>query len=68
MENINVQFEGMVYQQKVGIHMGQTSALSIADIFFYGCERDPMSHLHKSKQYDLIDVFNDTSRQYIYHR
>ena len=25
-------------------------------------ERDFMSHLHKSKRYDLIDMFDDTSR------
>ena len=34
----------------------------IADLFLFCYERDFMSNLHKSKQYDLIDMFNDTSR------
>ena len=66
MENIFVQFEGMVYQQIVGIPMGTNHDPLITDLFFF-CfffcyERDFMSNLHKSKQYDLIDMFNDTSR------
>ena len=52
-----VQFEGMVYQQIVKISMGTNCEL------FQSCyERDFMSNLHKSKQYNLIDIFNDTSR------
>ena len=35
MENIYVQFEGMVYQQIVGIPMGTSFAQLRADIFFY---------------------------------
>ena len=36
---------------------------SIHSGFFLFCyERDVMSNLHKSKHYDLIDMFNDTSR------
>ena len=57
--NIYVQFEGMVYKQIVGIPVGKNCAPLIADLFCY--ERDFMSNLHKSKQYDLIDMFNDTS-------
>ena len=34
----------------------------IADLFLYCYERDFMSDPHKSKRYDLIDMFNDTSR------
>ena len=34
----------------------------MADLFLYGYEMDFMSHLHKSKWYDLIDMFNDISR------
>ena len=52
MENINVQFEGMVYQQIVGIPMDTN----------YCYEMDFISNLHKSKKYDLIYMFNDTSR------
>ena len=57
-----MQFEGMVYQQKVGIPMGTNCAPLIADLILFCYERDVMSNLHKSKRYDLIDMFNDTSR------
>ena len=62
MENIYVQFDGMVYQQIVGIPMGTNCAPLIADLFLYCYERDFMSDLHKSKRHDLIDMFNDISR------
>ena len=61
MESIYVQFEGMVYQQIVGIPMGTNCALLIADLFLFCYESDFMSNLHKSKRHDLIDMFNDTS-------
>ena len=57
-----VQFDGMVYQQIVGIPMGTTCAPLIADLFLYFYERDFMSNLQKSKRFDLIDTFNDTFR------
>ena len=62
MENIYVQLDGMVYQQIVGIPMGTNCAPLIADLFLYCYERDFMSNLQKSKRFDLIDKFNDTSR------
>ena len=63
MENIYVQFEGgMVYQQIVGIPIDTNCVPHIADLFLFCYERDFMSYLHKSNQYDLIDMFNDTSR------
>ena len=62
MENIHVQFDGMVYQQIVGISIGTNCAPLIADLFLYCYERDFMSDLHKSKRHNLIDMFNDTSR------
>ena len=62
MENIYVQFDGMVYQQIVGIPMGTNCAPLIADLFLYCYERDFMSDLQKSKRFNLIDKFNDTSR------
>ena len=58
----NVQFDGMEYQQIVGIPMGTNCAPLIADLFLYCYERDFMSDLQKSKRFDLIDMFNDTSR------
>ena len=57
-----MQFDGMVYQQIVGIPMGTNCALLIADLFLYCYERDFMSSLQKSKRIDLIDKFHDTSR------
>ena len=62
MENIYVQFDGMVYTQIIGILMGTNCAPLIADLFLYCYERDFMSKLQKSKRFDLIDKFNDTSR------
>ena len=62
MENIYVQFDGMVYEQIVWIPMGTNCAQLIADLFLYCYERDFMSNLQKSKRFDLIDKFNDTSR------
>ena len=50
MENIYVQFDGMVYQQIVGIPMGTNCAPLIADLFLYCYERDFMSNLQKSKR------------------
>ena len=62
MENIYVQFDGMVYQQLVGIPMGTNCAPLISDLFLYCYEGDFMSNLQISKQFDLIDKFYDTSR------
>ena len=62
MENIYVQFDGMVYQQIVWIPMYTNCAPLIADLFLYCYERDFMSDLQKSKRFDPIDKFNDTSR------
>ena len=59
---MTVQFYGMVYQQMVGIPIGTNFAPLIADLFLYCYERDFMSDLQKSKRFDLIDMFNDTSR------
>ena len=57
-----MQFDGMVYQQIVGIPMGTNCAPLTADLFLHCYERDFMSDLQKSKRFDLIDMFNDTSR------
>ena len=55
MKNIYVQFDGMVYQQIVGIPMGTNCAPLIADLFLYCYERDFISDLQKSKRFDLIN-------------
>ena len=62
MENIYVQFDGMVYQQMGGIPMGTNCTTLISDLFLYCYERDFMSNLQQSKRFDLIDKLNDTSR------
>ena len=59
---VYVQFDGTVYQQKIGILTGTNCAPLIADLFLYCYERDFMSDLHKSKRHYLIDMFNDISR------
>ena len=61
MENEYVQFDGMAYQRIVGIPMG--AVLKLQPTFFLYCyERHFMSNLQKSKRFNLIDKFNDTSR------
>ena len=55
----------MIYQQAVGIPISTNCAQPLAGLFLYCYERDFMSNLHKSKQYDLIDIINDASR-YLY--
>ena len=42
----------------------QRCAPLIADLFSFLYERDLMSNLYKLKQYDLKDMFNDTSRYF----
>ena len=64
IENIYVQFDGMVYQRIVSIPMGTNCAPLIADLFLYCYERDFMSNLQKSKRFDLIDKLNDISTIY----
>ena len=59
MENIYVQFDGMVYKQKVGIPMATNCAPLLTDLFLYCYEREFMSNLQTSKRFDK---FNDTSR------
>ena len=52
----------MIYQQIVGIPMGTNCASLIVDLFLFCYDMDFMSNLPKSKQYDHIDIFNNTSR------
>ena len=44
--------------------MDTNCAPLIADLFLFCYEMDFMSNLHKSKQNELIDPFNDTSRYF----
>ena len=63
MENLCVEFEGIVYQQIVGIHMGTNRALLIADLVLFCYEKILcLTFTYLSKQHSLIDMFDDTSR------
>ena len=54
-----MQFDGMVYQQIMGIPNGSNRAPLIADLFLYCYERDFMFNLQKSKRSGIIYMFND---------
>ena len=60
MLSVYVLFDGMVYQEKVGIPMGTNCAPLMANLFWYFYERDFMSNIQKSKRFDLINKFNDS--------
>ncbi len=62
LNNIYVQFNGKCYRQIVGIPMGTNCAPLIADLFLFCYEKNFMSRLNTSKQFDLIETFNNTSR------
>ena len=62
IENIYVQFDGMVYEQIAGIPMDTNFVPLISDLFTYCYVRDFLSDLQKSKRFDLIDMFNETFR------
>ena len=49
-----VQFDGIVYKQIVGIHIGTNCAQLFADLFLYCNERDFMSNFQKSKRFPNI--------------
>ena len=59
---VYVQFDGMVYQQIVGIPMGTNCASLNSRYILILLREGLMSDLQKSKRFDLIDMFNDTSR------
>ena len=42
--------------------MSTNRAPLIVDLFLFCYDKDFMSHHHKSKRYDLIDMFNNTFR------
>ena len=62
MENIYVQFDGMVYQKNSWDSYGHYLCSTYSQLISICYERDFMSNLQKSKRFDLIDTFNDTSR------
>ena len=60
LDNIYIRFGSKLYRQNVGIPMGTNCVPLVADLFLFCYER--MKSLTKEKRYDLIDVFNSTSR------
>ena len=62
METRYVQFEGIASQQIIEIPIGTNCAPPMADLFLSCYEKEFRSNLHKSKQYDLLDMLNDTYR------
>ena len=63
MENIYVQFGDMVYQQIVGIPMGTKLCSAYSRLIFILLREGFLCQTsRKSKRFDLIDKFNDTSR------
>ena len=72
MENMYLQFEGMAYEQKVGIPMGTNCAPLIADLFLFCKYKDSMSNLHIFKRYDPcnrnVKRHLSISSRYIQHR
>ena len=59
---VYVQFDGMLYQQVVGIPLVTNCTPLIAGLFLYCYEGYFMANLQKSKRFDLIGKVNDTSR------
>ena len=71
MENIYVQFDGMVYQQIVGIPMGTNCAPLIADLFLYCYERDFMSDFKSRRRFwphRYVQRYLSISWRYFHHR
>ena len=62
LDNIYSRFGSKLYRQNAGIPMGASCAPLVDYLFLFCYERDFMKSLTKEKRYDLIDVFNSTSR------
>jgi hypothetical protein len=62
IDNIFVMFDGRVFQQTVGIHMGAHCPPLLADLFLYSYETDFIHGLLKKNEKKLTRSFNFTSR------
>ena len=62
LDNLLIKINGKLFKQIVGVPMGTNCAPLIADLFLFCYERDFMLYLSKTKQIDLIQNFNRTSR------
>ena len=61
-DNIFIRFGTKLYRQIVGIPMGTNCAPLIADLFLFCYGRDFMASLSYSKEAEIIQAFNATSR------
>ena len=57
-----MQFDTKLYRQAVGIPMGTNCAPLVADLFLLCNECDFTVSLSDDNQADIIDAFNNTSR------
>ena len=62
IDNIFAMFDGRVFQQTVGIHMGTNCHPLLADLFLYSYERDFIQGLLKKSEKKLTQSFNFTFR------
>ena len=62
MQNIYVQFEGMVYQQIVGIPIGTNCSPLVADLIYFDIVEGFLTFTNLNGITSSIDMFNDTSR------
>ena len=58
IDNIFVQYGGLVFQQTVGIPMGTNCAPLLADLFLHSYEVDFIADLIRKKEYRLARSFN----------
>ena len=62
LDDIFIRFGTKLYRQIVGIPMGTNCASLITDLFLFCYERDLMASLSYSKECEIIQAFNSTSR------
>ena len=62
IDNIFAMFDGRVFQQTVGIHMGTNCRPLLADLFLYSYETDFMQGLLKKSEKKLTQSSNFTFR------
>ena len=62
IDNIYVEFGGMIFQQTIGIPMGTNCAPLLADLFLYTYEAEFIQKLIAQKQKNIAQSFNFTYR------
>ena len=62
IDNIFVEYGGIIFQQTIGIPMGTNCAPLLADLFLYTYEAEFIQKLVKSKKKNLAQSFNFTFR------